>query len=379
MSESYLCAIGTATPPHRLPQTRIAEFMIRALQLDEEAARRLRVLYRASGIEARHTVVADYGREPADFTFYPPSADLEPFPTVSRRMAAYRAEAVPLSVAAAEACLVQLPDVTAASITHLITVSCTGMYAPGLDIDLVMALGLVTTVQRTAVNFMGCYAAFNGLKLADAICRADPAARVLVVCTELCTLHFQKHLTDDHLLSNALFADGAAAVLVAGEALPGAHPALALEAAHCALEPAGQAEMAWHIGDSGFEMTLSSYVPDLIRQGIGQLTEGLLRALGLQLPADVAHFAVHPGGRRILEVIEQALQLPRTANRHAYAVLREYGNMSSATVLFVLQHLLADLTTANHDERVLSFAFGPGLTLESLLFRVVAPAVMVSA
>lgn len=370
MAESYLCAIGTATPPHCLEQARVAEFMIRALRLDETAARRLRVLYRATGIDFRHSVVADYDREPADFTFYPGTPDLEPFPTVSQRMTAYRAGAVPLSVAAAADCLQQLPDVAAASITHLITVSCTGMYAPGLDIDLVGALGLVPTVQRTAVNFMGCYAAFNGLKLADVICRADTAARVLVICTELCTLHFQKQTTEDHLLSNALFADGAAAVLVAGEPLTGKHPALLLEATHCALEPAGRAEMAWHIGDSGFEMTLSSYVPELIRQGIGQLTTGLLQALRLQL-ADVAHVAIHPGGRRILEVIEQALALPRGANRHAYAVLREFGNMSSATVLFVLHRLLRELTPANAGERILSFAFGPGLTLESLLLRVV--------
>ncbi len=368
MPESHLCAIGTALPPHRLPQATIADFMIRALALDDAAARKLRVLYRASGIETRHTVVPDYGREPADFEFYPPTANLEPFPTVSRRMAAYRAGAVPLATAAVRDCLAALPNVTVASITHLITVSCTGMYAPGLDIDLVTALGLPHTVQRTAVNFMGCYAAFNGLKLADALVRATPTARVLVVCVELCTLHFQKDLTDDHLLSNALFADGAAAALVVAESL-GSGPTLALEAAHCALEPAGHAEMAWHIGDSGFEMTLSSYVPDLIRAGIGNLTDGLLQALNLDL-ADVAHIAIHPGGRRILEVIEQALGLPRAANRHAYAVLREYGNMSSATVLFVLRRLLGELTTANRGERVLSFAFGPGLTLESLLLRV---------
>ena len=369
MAESYICAIGTALPPHRLSQATIAEFMIRALALDEAAARRLRVLYRATGIDARHTVVPDYGRDPAGFTFYPPTTNLEPFPTVSQRMAAYRVAAVPLAVAAVHDCLTAVPAVTPASITHLITVSCTGMYAPGLDIDLVSSLGLSNTVQRTAVNFMGCYAAFNGLKLADAMVRADPAARVLVVCVELCTLHFQKHQTDDHLLSNALFGDGAAATLVTAAPVTAELPALALEAAHCALEPAGHAEMAWHIGDSGFEMTLSSYVPDLIRAGIGQLTEGLLRALNLHL-ADITHLAVHPGGRRILEVIEQALGLPHAANRHAYAVLREYGNMSSVTVLFVLRRLLNELTSANRGERVLSFAFGPGLTLESLLLRV---------
>ncbi len=369
MPESYLCAIGTALPPHRLSQTTIADFMIRALALGPDDARRLRALYRATGIDTRYTSLPDYGRAPADFTFYPPTADLEPFPTVGQRMAAYRIAAVPLAVAAVRDCLKAFPAVSLASITHLITVSCTGMYAPGLDIDLVSALGLANNVQRTAVNFMGCYAAFNGLKLADALVRADPAARVLVVCVELCTLHFQKQATDDHLLSNALFGDGAAAALVMASPLDVGVPALALEASHCALEPAGQAEMAWHIGDSGFEMTLSSYVPDLIRAGIGQLTENLLRALHLRL-ADVAHVAIHPGGRRILEVIEQALGLPATANRHAYAVLREYGNMSSATVLFVLRRLLDELTPANHGERVLAFAFGPGLTLESLLLRV---------
>jgi len=369
MPESYLCAIGTANPPHRLEQARVAEFMIRTLGLTGTAAQRLRVLYRASGIEFRHSVLADYDRLPADFTFYPPSPDLEPFPSVSQRMVAYRAAAVPLSVAAAHDCLAQVPGVPLEAISHLITVSCTGMYAPGLDIDLITALGLSTTVQRTAVNFMGCYAAFNGLKLADAICRSQASARVLVVCIELCTLHFQKQPSEDHLLSNALFADGAAAALVSGESVASPHPALALEASHCALEPAGHADMAWHIGDSGFEMTLSSYVPDLIRQGIGQLTDGLLRALCLGLP-DVAHVAIHPGGRRILEVIEQTLQLPREANRHAYAVLRDFGNMSSATVLFVLRRLLQELSPASRGERVLSFAFGPGLTLESLLFRV---------
>lgn len=373
MAESYLCAIGTALPPCRLPQARIADFMVRTLALDAVAARRLRALYRASGIDARHTVVPDYGRQPADFTFYPPAPDLEPFPAVGARMAAYRAAAVPLAANAIADCLRQVAAVGVASITHLITVSCTGMYAPGLDVDLIGALGLPATVQRTAVNFMGCYAAFNGLKLADAIVRADAGARVVVVCVELCTLHFQKHLSDDHLLSNALFADGAAAVLVAGAPLAPGAPALALEASHCALEPAGHADMAWHIGDSGFEMTLSSYVPDLIRAGIGQLTDRLLRALRLR-PADVAHVAIHPGGRRILEVIEQALALPRDANRHAYSVLRECGNMSSATVLFVLRRLLAELTPAQRDERVLSFAFGPGLTLESLLLRVAFPA-----
>jgi predicted naringenin-chalcone synthase len=366
---SYLCAIGTANPPHRIPQQQIADFMAQALELDEAGTRKLRALYRVSGIGQRYTVLPDYGRVNGEFAFFPNTPGLEPFPGIGPRMAEYRRQALPLSVQAARACLAQLPDVTPGSITHLITVSCTGMYAPGLDIELVAALGLPGHVQRTCVNFMGCYAAVNALKLADAFCRATPEARVLIVCTELCTLHFQKSQEDDHLVSNALFGDGSAAVLVQGQ--PAAHgPSLALTAFHCGLEPDGQADMAWHINTFGFEMTLSSYVPRMIQQGIGQLTQRLLQDLPVQL-ADVHSFAIHPGGRKILEAIEQALGLTAHDNRFAYQVLRDYGNMSSATVLYVLRELLRTLTPADAGQPVLSFAFGPGLTLEAMLLTVV--------
>jgi predicted naringenin-chalcone synthase len=171
------------------------------------------------------------------------------------------------------------------------------MYAPGLDIELVKALGLRADVRRTCVNFMGCYAAVNAVKLADAFCLADASARVLIVSVELCTLHFQKSPEEDHLVSNALFGDGAAACLVQAEPLPNSAPSLALQAFHCGLEPDGHDDMAWHINDFGFEMTLSSYVPKLIQRGIGNLTEGLLSSLPVQL-ADIRHFAIHPGGAR---------------------------------------------------------------------------------
>ncbi|GAB2772566.1 putative naringenin-chalcone synthase [Hymenobacter luteus] len=365
---SYLCAIGTANPPHRIPQLQIADFMAGALQLDEGGTRKLRALYRVSGIGQRYTVLPDYGRANGRFEFFPNTPDLEPFPSVGQRMAEYRRHALPLSVQAAQDCLRQVPETTAASITHLITVSCTGMYAPGLDIELVAALGLPGHVQRTCVNFMGCYAAVNALKLADAFCRATPAARVLVVCTELCTLHFQKSTEEDHLVSNALFGDGSAAVLVQGRPRA-AGPSLALTAFHCGLEPDGHADMAWHINNFGFEMTLSSYVPRMIQQGIGQLTARLLADLPVQL-ADIRAFAIHPGGRKILESIEQALGLTAHDNRFAYQVLRDYGNMSSATVLFVLRELLRTLAPADAGAPVLSFAFGPGLTLEAMLLTV---------
>ena len=369
MISSYLGAIGTANPAHRLTQPQIADFMAGALEFGADDTRRLRALYRVSGIQHRYSVLPDYGLANGAYSFFPNTPGLEPFPGVGQRMSAYRQHALPLSLAAVRDCLRQAPGIGPVSLTHLITVSCTGMYAPGLDIELVQALGLPASIRRTCVNFMGCYAAVNALKLADAFVRADPAARVLIVCTELCTLHFQKSAEDDHLVSNALFGDGAAACLVLGQPLPGPAPSLALRAFHCGLEPDGHDDMAWHINDFGFEMTLSSYVPRLIQKGIRHLTDELLENLPVRLE-DIHAFAIHPGGRKILETIEQALGLQKDDNRHAYQVLRDYGNMSSATVLFVLRALLTSLTPADAGAPVLSFAFGPGLTLEAMLLEV---------
>lgn len=354
--KSYICAIGTANPPHKIPQMQVADFMATALQFDEQDTRKLKALYRVSGIGQRYSVLEDYTRQNGDFSFYPNTPTLEPFPTVQQRMSVYRKHAVDLSEAAIRNCLKLASPSQLGDLTHLITVSCTGMYAPGLDIELVERLGLSPCVQRTAVNFMGCYAAFNAIKLADSICRANPEAKVMLVCTEICTIHFQKHAEQDHLVSNALFGDGAAAVLMQGQ--PCEQVSLELQSFHCDLAPAGKREMAWHIGDTGFEMTLSSYVPDLIKKGIKQLTERLLQGLKTTV-SEIKLFAIHPGGRRILEVIEQELGMTREDNRFAYQVLREFGNMSSATVLFVLKELMQTLTPQEQDEPVLSFAFGP--------------------
>ena len=366
---SYLGAIGTANPTHRIAQTQIADFMAQALEFGEADTRKLRALYRVSGIAHRYSVLPDYGRANGNYTFFPNTPTLEPFPSVGQRMAVYRREALPLATEAVQACLRQVPDVAADSITHLVTVSCTGMYAPGLDIELVQALGLRRDVRRTCVNFMGCYAAVNAVKLADAFCRADAEARVLIVSVELCTLHFQKSPEEDHLISNALFGDGAAACLVQAAPLPNGAPSLMLQGFHCGLEPDGHDDMAWHINDFGFEMTLSSYVPKLIQRGIRNLTDGLLASLPVEL-GDIRHFAIHPGGRKILETIETELGLTHDDNRHAYRVLRDYGNMSSATVLFVLRDVLAHATPADNGAPVLSFAFGPGLTMEAMLLEV---------
>ncbi len=364
---SYISAIGTATPEFCYEQSEIAGFMLDNLSMSNEEKIKLRLIYRATGIEKRYSTLQDFGSKPGDFTFFGNETALKPFPDIEHRMKHFKEYALPLSLKAAKACFEKTPHIQAKDITHIVTVCCTGMYAPGLDIELVNALGLPGETQRTAINFMGCYAAFNALKVADNICQSKPEAKVLIVAVELCTLHFQKTVDDDNILANALFADGAAAVICEGQKQDSLQ--LEMSGFHSALAPAGADEMAWKIGNHGFEMRLSQYVPDFIEEGIVKLAGTLLDKFGKGLK-DIAHFAIHPGGKKILTVIEQQLGISSEQNHAAYHVLKNFGNMSSPTVLFVLNQLMKDFTTENEAENILSFAFGPGLTLESLLLKV---------
>lgn len=361
---SYITAIGTATPGYQFSQSAIADFMVRAMQLNEDEARKLRALYRATGIESRYSVLADYGKT-GDYEFYANTDDFSPMPSTRKRLDLFRKHATDLSC---EAALRALHSVAPKDITHLIVVSCTGLYAPGLDIDVIKTLGLRPDVQRTCINFMGCYAAFNALKLADSFCGNQPDAKVLIICTELCSLHFQNSNTQDNMLANALFGDGSASLVVEGRPRKGLN--LKPEIFHCDLAMNGEEDMAWTVGDVGFEMKLSAYVPNIIQSGIKELTTKLLNSISMDI-SDVNYFAIHPGGKRILEVIEKELGLTKSQNNHAYDVLRKYGNMSSPTVVFVLKELSDNLNGVDQDKKILSFAFGPGLTLESMVLSVV--------
>lgn len=366
---STIQSIGTAVPENSIDQRQIAEFMAQAHGFDSDQKNKLKALYRASGISQRHSVVSDYGSlDPTVWSFYPPSKDLRPYPTTADRSKLYQKHALNLSLKAVNNCLEEVA-IAIKDITHLITVSCTGMYAPGLDIDLVKALGLPTSIQRTSVNFMGCYAALTGMKAADAICKSQPEANVLIVATELCTIHFQNKTDDDNLLANAIFSDGSAAMLMTGRAHENKDGVkLIPKAFHCELLSDGAKDMAWNIGDFGFEMRLSAYVPNLVQSGIKSLVHSLTDSLE---ESAIQHYAIHPGGKKILTVIEEELGIEKSANQHAHQVLRQYGNMSSPTVLFVLKALIDSLTKENKGENILSLAFGPGLTLESVLFEVV--------
>lgn len=365
---SSILSIGTAVPKHKIPQTQVVEFMARAHGMKGAEQGRLRALYRASGIENRYSTIPDYALNQLEGrSFYPPSEGLDPFPTTKARSDYYRKEAIELSVDSANDCLSQT-TVKAEDITHLVTISCTGMYAPGLDIDLVNRLGLSKSVQRTCINFMGCYAAFVGIKAANAFCTADPKAKVLVVATELCTLHFQNKTDDDNLISNAIFGDGSAALLIAGEDTGRNGLKLKPLTFHNEIFSAGAQEMAWNIGDFGFEMKLSAYVPVLIEKGIKKLVQQLKDKVAIDT---IHHYALHPGGKRILEVIEQELGLDKNQDWAGRQVLKDYGNMSSPTVVFVLKKLYESLNTGHKGNKILSLAFGPGLTVESMILEVI--------
>lgn len=361
-----ITSIGTANPQFRSPQQAVTDFMAEALQLRPAEKRRLQSLYKATGIDFRYSVLDDFCKKRGDYTFFPNEVN-EAFPGTAARMQVYQQSALPLALQAIQACVDKNPDFIKESITHLITISCTGMYAPGLDIEIIETLGLSNSIQRTAINFMGCYGAFNGIKAATAICQSNPHAKVLIVSVELCSLHFQKSKTTDDAIASAIFADGAAALLI--EATHTAKKYMTLEKFYCDLLPQGRSEMAWHIADQGFSMVLSSYVPKVIEAGIKIFVDNLLKKTDVDFAA-IDFFAIHPGGMKILQVCEEALNITMEDNRYSYEILRNFGNMSSATVIFVLEKIWQDIKPKDHNKNIFSCAFGPGLTLESALMKI---------
>ncbi|PUZ24382.1 Predicted naringenin-chalcone synthase [Chitinophaga costaii] len=360
-----IISISTAVPPYQHRQNDIRDFMLKAYGVDEPRQRVLRHLYRHSGIDTRYSVIPDYTAPMDEWTFFPRSENLEPFPMMESRMAAFHTYACPLSLQAAEKCLEgHLPK---GEITHLITVSCTGMSAPGLELMLMQAMGLNNTVEHSAINFMGCYAAVHGLKQAAAIVGAQPDAKVLVVCTELCTLHFQKNYHEDAITAPLLFADGSAAVLITDNAYPA--PGLQLDSFYAEVCWSGSHAMTWELGAAGFLMSLSGYVPELIRQDFNPMVQRALQKAGYQQQA-VQHWCIHPGGARILDAIGSCLSLQENDLAPSRNILKTYGNMSSATLLFVLKEIW-ETKSQGPGTTIFGAAFGPGLTMESLLMKVV--------
>lgn len=358
---SKIISIATGVPEHNYQQDDLFSFADKVYSKDATDSRKLKYLYSHSGIANRYSVVPDFCSTHQERIFFPPTDDLEPFPSIEKRMELFEKFAAELSVRTIKDCIAG--KIKTEKITHLITVSCTGISAPGLDLQVMEMMDLPRQLNRTSVNFMGCYAAIHALKLADAFCSRDKNANVIVVCTELCTLHFQKHMSTDNITSSLLFGDGCAAMLIQSDET--AWKGIRVKSFYSDVSTKGKQDMAWQLSSKGFLMTLTGYVPGLLKEDFHSLTTDALSHAGLQ-PTDVTQWCIHPGGKKILEAISSSLGIACSSLQHSYDVLRDYGNMSSATILFVLKKILAECERmpVKH-ENIFGAAFGPGLTMET--------------
>lgn len=357
-----LFSVGTAVPSFRLSQPLTRDFFASQPGADRLTARLIGAAFDQSAIESRYSVI---GRIGEGSTLFTDDAEQLRSPSTGERNAVYRREAPPLSAAAARDALAR-SGFEAADVTHVVTASCTGFFAPGPDFLLVKQLGIPLTAERYHIGFMGCAAAFPALRAATRISDAVPGAVVLVVCTELCSLHIRSSRDPEQIVASAVFGDGAAAAIVSSAAARTDGPVLEVGDFSTAITAEGESDMDWTIGDSGFEMRLTAEVPRIIGREIAGVVDTVLGE-GVDPLGEVDMWAVHPGGRSVLDRVQGGLDLPDEAMAHSRAVLRDYGNMSSATILFILQRILAD-DSLDDGARVVGLCFGPGLTVETARF-----------
>lgn len=348
MTKTYLNHIATAVPPHDIHQ-RFTNFAPGFLGKEREGALFKRMINR-SQIEHRYSFLkpCQTGNELDGDNFYRHGD----FPDTGERMQFYQKHAFLLVKQALDKLAIN------DSITHVIVTSCTGFYAPGLDLEIVEHYGLKPETERTIVGFMGCYAAFNGLKLAWHFIRSRAEAKVLLVNLELCTLHLQATHKIEELLSYLIFADGCAASIISAEP-----NGIELQSFCSTIMPNSGDQITWAIGSSGFDMVLSGEVPATILEAMPLMREKILNNRQVQ---DIQHWAIHPGGRSVLDAVQKSFSLPDEVLQPSRKVLRDFGNMSSATVMFVLKDILEIETVSGMG---CAMAFGPGVTLESMLFQ----------
>ncbi|WP_026549822.1 type III polyketide synthase [Arthrobacter sp. Br18] len=367
-----LRSLETAVPETAMKQSLVRDAFAAQPDLTRLGTRLVGAAFDSSGIDTRYTVVKELtlDSESEHPVFFDRREMRILLPSTKVRNEVYAEEGTKLFIEAGRKALDAASGVEADDVTHVVTASCTGFFAPGPDYKVVRALGLAPSVQRYHLGFMGCYAAFPALRAAKAFCEADPDAVVLVIAAELCSLHVRSSNNPDTIVGSSLFADGAAAAIVTARDIPLDGPALSLDHFETVLTPVGEEAMAWNIGDEGFEMVLGTYVPHIIDDHIVGALEPLLahdETLRGMAYRDIEHWGIHPGGRSILDKVEAKLDLAEEQLVPARETLRKYGNMSSATVMFVLKHIL-EQPSAGGNGRVCSMAFGPGLTVETALF-----------
>ena len=371
--QSHIISIGTAVPRYRYEQAAIGDFMIRYFNLEGDEARKISLIYHKSGIEHRHSVLHDFsmnGKVPD--LFQNPVTN----PSLTSRLDIFRNEAVKISKSAIEDCLSSFTNKERRKllpVTHLITVSCTGMSAPGLDLELMQEMELPGDLKRTSINFMGCYAGFHAFKLADSICRSETDAVVLVVMTELCSLHFQPDFTTENIVVNSLFADGSAAVLFSSgkKSKKLKRETLVVDGFHSEVIHSAEKLMTWNPSEQGFLMGLDALVPQVIEENAGKLVDRALSRFNTEKTA-IRHWIMHPGGRKILEAAEKSIGLEKDELKHSYRVLRDFGNMSSPSVSFALKSLWRESLKGKKKEKIFAAGFGPGITVETALLHPVS-------
>ncbi|MGG1597922.1 type III polyketide synthase [Paenibacillus naphthalenovorans] len=352
-----ILGIGTAVPAFRMDQADVSQRLAEALREQPHSARWAKRIFRQCGVETRYTCEPNL-LEPAPGCRYFSSASIEGVPTTAERMTTYKKESVPLGLEAARKALSD-SGMTASGITHLITVSCTGQFLPGMDAALVQQLGLASTVNRLPLQFLGCAAGLKAINLSRQIVSGTPSAKVLIVCVELCTLHFQPSGDKEALFAASFFGDGASACIV-GCAGAGHKGIFQLGGDYSVLMPESADEMVWEVGNYGFHLYLSPNIPRLIGRWLPAVSGHL--AAGENRPE---LWAIHPGGRGIIDAVQDVYGLTDEQVDSSRDVLRRYGNLSSATMLFVLD----DMRRRLQDRRSgpasgMAVAFGPGLTAE---------------
>lgn len=363
---AHILNIATEVPEQIYEQSFLREKMKEYLGDKEAVKRIIHRIYTKSGIDKRHTVVNDFLANGHPRLFFNRDGTLSA-PSTGTRNELYTENARKLFTGIGRRLLDQNPAVSKEDITHVITVSCTGFFAPEPAYEIVTQLGLPPSTERYHLGFMGCFAAFPALKMAQSFCESDPGATVMIVCLELCSIHFQDSQKTDNLISASVFADGGAGALVSAQAnsKPG-NASFSLEQFATNIARKSKEDMAWTIGDTGFDMVLSTYVPEIIENNLLDSVEPLINRFGTRRD-NIDYWAIHPGGRAILDNAERSLELAPGQLEASRNVLANYGNMSSATILFVLKELL-EQPEEQEKTLTLAMAFGPGLTIESGLF-----------
>ena len=366
-----ITSLGTALPPAAVAQEDALAMSSEVICEGPRQERLLRTLFRRSGVSTRRTAIPwqtgyEWAQQEDDFDGGGvATCTVTNGPPTGHRMDLYAQHAPPLAERACRAALAG-SNVNPAEFTHLVTVSCTGFSAPGVDIHLINELGMRPTTQRVNVGFMGCHGAINGLRTARGLAATQPDAKVLLCAVELCSLHYRMTWESEAMAGNALFADGSAAVVIenqpdAAETENTDDSLMLIDSQSCLL-PDTEDKMSWMVGDHGFEMKLSGAVPDSINQNLGPWLSEWLGQHNLTID-DIGDWIVHPGGPRILDAVVDSLGLPEDAVQLSRDVLNEYGNMSSPTVLFVLERALK----AKRSGPRVMLGFGPGLVAEAAL------------